>query len=141
MLEIKGDIWSYHKKGQYICITTNGVVKENGECVMGRGVALQAKQLYPFLPKRIGDWIKKEGNIPYIDEELRIITLPVKNHWKEKADIELIKQSILHLKVLSHLGPFYTVRPGCGNGGLDWEEVKNQLNDFWDSRMIIVNRE
>ena len=43
MKEITGDIWDYHKQGHWIVITTNGTVKSNGEAVMGRGIALQAR--------------------------------------------------------------------------------------------------
>jgi len=40
MKYIKDDIWKYHDRHTPIVITTNGYVKRNGECVMGRGIAL-----------------------------------------------------------------------------------------------------
>ena len=43
-------------------ITTNGFIKSNGEAVMGRGCALQAKRAWPELPRIIGQLNKKYGN-------------------------------------------------------------------------------
>jgi len=43
MKEVIGNIWNYYNKGNWIVITTNGTIKKNGEAVMGRGVALEAK--------------------------------------------------------------------------------------------------
>ena len=40
MLEIKGSLWSYRTCG-YLVIPTNGLIKNNGFAVMGRGLALQ----------------------------------------------------------------------------------------------------
>ena len=39
MKEIRGDLFT--QEADTICITTNGFVKANGECVMGRGCAKQ----------------------------------------------------------------------------------------------------
>lgn len=52
MRDIKGNIWTLYDSDPtcYICITTNGFVKSNGEAVMGRGTALQAMDdRYTFL--------------------------------------------------------------------------------------------
>jgi hypothetical protein len=66
-----------------ICVTTNGYVKKNGRCAMGRGIALQAKKKYPNLPYRLGERILSSGNQVYhfsmaLEEEFNIITFPVK---------------------------------------------------------------
>lgn len=45
----------------YVCITTNSILNKNGELVMGAGVALEAKQRFPELPKVYGSKIKKDG--------------------------------------------------------------------------------
>src|SRR5580704_4326946 len=97
MIELTGDLWSYHHLG-YVCITTNGYVKSNGECVMGRGVALQATQRFPRLALRVGNLIQSGGNHVHILPDLKLITLPVKHHWKEQADLALIKLSINELE-------------------------------------------
>jgi len=64
MLEIKGDLFSYIGYSDAICITTNGFIKYTGTCVMGRGCAKRATQLWPGIDKILGDRIKDKGNIP-----------------------------------------------------------------------------
>ena len=62
MREVVGDIWDYHAKGHWVGITTNAVTKENGEAVMGRGIALQAAQRFPLLARQLGAKLRHDGN-------------------------------------------------------------------------------
>lgn len=151
MKEIKGDIWDYHKKGHWIVITTNGEVKDTGEAVMGKGIALQAKQRFPDLAKELGARIKgcpmpygeySVGNTLKVFHKYRIITFPTKNKWREKSDLNLIEESCRQLKEASHgvQHNHYMVRPGCGNGKLDWRDVKPILEKYLDDRFIVVER-
>lgn len=140
MKEIKDDIWKYYDQGNWICITTNGFVKNNGECVMGRGVALQCKQRFPMFPKILGDAIVKNGNVVNMFVNYRLITLPVKHNWWEKADLELIEKSIKALtKVRPIEGNIYLTRPGCHNGRLKWDEVKQILEKYLDDNFIVCD--
>jgi len=144
MKEITGDIWDYHDKGNWIVITTNGTVRKDGACVMGRGVALEAKNRFPKLPYLIGDKIKRDGLWTWAFPDYRIISLPVKYNWYEKATLELIEDKIVRLVGIvdfSKVKPIYLVRPGCGNGGLDWRDVKPILEKYLDDRFIVVERE
>jgi len=155
MKEVFGDIWDYHEKGNWIVITTNGTVKSNRECVMGRGIALQAKLKYPQLPLLLGKKIKEYGNFPHIFWGLGLISFPVKHHWMDKADPVLISTSCMTLFTgVTHLlqlhysstpddswdGSIYMVRPGCGNGGLLWKDVKPILEEYLDDRFIVVEK-
>lgn len=155
MKEIKGNIWDYHKEGHWIVITTNGYVKTNSEAVMGAGVALQAKQRFPKLPLELGGHIKKWGNQAFLFPQYRIITMPVKKVWWEKADIKLIETGCEWLaevvnmnywttgvNILNQIrdGSVYLVRPGCGNGQLDWKDVKPILEKYLDDRFIVVEK-
>lgn len=132
MKVIKDNIWNYHKKGNYIVITTNGFVKNNGECVMGRGIALQAKNKFPKLAKELGKRIKEEGNNVFIFDQYDIITFPVKHNWFENAELELIEKSCVQLSELfeegyqlgADLPKIYMPKPGCLNGKLDWKDVE-----------------
>ena len=45
MKEVTGNIWDY--PADIVCITTNGSTTRNGSAVMGKGIALQAKERYP----------------------------------------------------------------------------------------------
>ena len=144
MQEIKGNIWDYHKKGYWIVITTNGNVKTNGEAVMGTGVALQAKQRYPGLLTVLGKKIGRYGNVPFILPDFRIVTLPVKHDWRERANAQLIEDKIAELEKAWTLWDdqisLYMVRPGCGAGQLDWKDVKPILEKYLDNRFIVVER-
>jgi len=91
---LKGDLFNYttHRlaDGSYpgtlprpdaICITTNGFVKKNGECVMGRGCAKRAAELMPGLPEILGNAISSQGNKVYAHgplNNIEIVTFPVK---------------------------------------------------------------
>lgn len=89
----KHNIWGLHAKGEWICITTNGVVKRSGEAVMGRGCAREAAQRFPDLPWALGARLDHLGNIPHRFDFERLYTFPVKHVWWERADLDLIKTS------------------------------------------------
>lgn len=139
MIEIAGDMWEIEADAR--CFTTNGTVKNNGECVMGRGNALQAKQRYPKLSKQLGDRIKELGNHVFWFPEYALYSFPVKHNWWEIADPILIEQS--YGELLSGLESDHQKillpRPGCQNGKLDWEiDVKPILERLGNGRGRIV---
>lgn len=143
MKELQGNLWDFHEQGHFICITTNGTVKKNGECVMGRGIAAQAKSKFPDLPFLLGQKILHTGNLPYMWSNIGLFTLPVKHNWNEKADLALIMQSLALLRTeadssLSLKGHIYLPRPGCGNGGLQWSVVKPFIEPILDDRFVVV---
>jgi hypothetical protein len=72
MIEIKGDLFA--EPCDAMCITTNGFVKANGECVMGRGCAKQAATYWPDLPKLLGGAIQKYGNVVILLKHLQMGT-------------------------------------------------------------------
>jgi len=144
VLEVQGDIWNFHSKGEWIAITTNGTVRKDGACVMGRGIAFQTANKFPKVPYQIGRMLGTYGNVPLCLRDVRIVTFPVKFHWKDRADLGLIEDSargLIERITMLDLDKLYMVRPGCGNGRLDWlEEVKPVLVEILDNRFIIVER-
>lgn len=150
MKELRGNLWDYTDDGA-IVITTNGAINQKGECVMGRGVALQAKNRYPGFATLLGNQIKLAGNhVHYFDVPVpphfrddQIITFPVKHHWQEQADVALIAQSVMELvnRVdIFDIKHVYLPHPGCANGGLKWENVRPLLTPYLDDRFTIVDR-
>jgi len=129
-----------------IAITTNGFVKSTGECVMGRGCALTAKQLYPQLPAKLGRYIRQYGNIPFnlgCWGPHRIFSFPVKHNWWEPADPALIVASAqLLMQRLDKFGisEIAIPRPGCGNGRLNWTDIRPLLLPILDDRCIVVHK-
>ena len=144
MKTIKGDIWSFWNDGYYIVIPTNGSIKNNGECVMGKGLALQAKEKFPELPLELGKRIYEYGNEVFIFSKYRLITFSVKAVWYEKARLELIEKSSNQLREIFRYNlsglptPVYLPKVGCGNGRLDWTEVKPILEKYLDDRFIVT---
>ena len=143
MIEITGEL--FDAKTTYIAITTNGTIKRNGECVMGRGCALEAKVRYPQLPKILGDSLKSNGNhvigLLYVPNNQQIVAFPVKHNWWEQADIALIERSCKELLV--HVDQHETCalpRAGCGNGKLSWQVVKPIMARYLDDRFMVYHK-
>ena len=148
MIEVVGNLWDF--PADVRVITTNGTVKKNGECVMGRGCALEAKRFQPEIPKLLGHHIQEtKSNTPFLFPAIlkgaRLVSFPVKHNWYEKADIDLIEVSARILTAWANMpdkvGVWNTVvlpRPGCGNGGLRWEDVKPVLEPILDDRFHVI---
>lgn len=135
MIEVTGNLWDY--PADVRIITTNGTIKKDGSCVMGRGCAKEAADRYPDFPKLLGKAIKQGGNNPHVIEG--IITFPVKHQWFEHADLTLIRTSVLQLKRMIDPSKTYVMpRPGCGNGKREWSEVKSLLKDLPDNVYVIT---
>lgn len=140
MKEATGDLWAAHKKGNPICITTNGMVRKDGACVMGRGIALQAAERWPAFPFKVGNSIRAWGNHVQYFQEYNVFIFPVKHHWKDAADLALIRRSAEELKkqALKCWDYIYLPRAGCGNGRLDWKDVKPVLAEILDDRFVVM---
>lgn len=124
MKEIVGDLWSYYlKPDTTIFITTNGEWNAKGLAVMGRGCAKEAAERFHGIRSQLAQLLRDNGNVV---QELRegLWSFPVKHHWKERADIELITRSAATVMGMALKAPEHTFvipRPGCANGKLDWE--------------------
>jgi hypothetical protein len=151
MLEQRIDLFSPPDDVDAICITTNGIVKTDGRAVMGRGVALAAREKFPGIDKALGDTLlnKNFGNIVFPiwfwnrKKRIFIFSFPTKNDWKNKSDINLIRASAERLVLwidTIELRKILLPRPGCANGGLRWEDVKKVIAPILDDRFIIVTR-
>lgn len=127
------NIWDYAPSG-WIVIPTNGIVKLNGEAVMGAGLALQAAERFPALPKKLGERLKKSNEVQFF-EEYWIVTFPTKHDWKAKSDLDLIIRSAAQLASYANMYAtinrhnrdkkltYYIPHVGCGLGGLQWKDV------------------
>lgn len=124
MREVTGtDLWRY--PADVIIITTNGTVKKDGCAVMGRGIARQAADRFPTLPRMLGQEIARRGNRVHTFPHFNLITFPVKWNWADPANLDLIRTSVRQLRPLLRADRTYAmVRPGCGNGRLMWARVR-----------------
>ena len=102
MIEVVGNLWEHPADCRVI--TTNGTVKNNGECVMGRGCAAEAKLRYPSVAHYLGGRIQGSGNHVNVlfdktDDAAGLISFPVKHNWFERADMALIERSAEELVI------------------------------------------
>ena len=140
MKEVTGNIWDFYDQGHWIVITTNSVVS-GGKNVMGKGIALEAKKRFPDLPRIIARHLLSSGNVAYPIYQYRLISFPTKYHWRAGSDINLIAESAEMLRDgvnRMQLEAVYLPRPGCGCGGLSWEDVKPVLEKYLDDRFVVV---
>lgn len=139
--------------------TTGNIVESHADCLintvncegyMGKGIAYQFKLKFPENNK---DYVRacrsgalRIGTIHYYHEHNKvIINFPTKDKWREKSKIEYIETG---LQELNKLIPRLKIRSiaipplGCGNGGLNWNDVKvriiDYLNPYADNIDIIV---
>lgn len=145
MFEVKGDLWKL--PADMICVTTNGFIKGDGKAVMGRGCAYEATQLIPNIQETLAQSIMAHGNVVADLGENRgrkVVSFPVKHNWWEAADIDLIERSCQQLVVKVNLmypntRAFIAIpRPGCGNGKLEWTDVRPICERYFDDRFGVV---
>lgn len=149
MREIMGNLFDYAGPGSVLIIPTNGNVTAYGKAVMGKGVALQAKQRWPKLPGDLGKALKRDGNriahFGYQSENgfERVITFPTKENWPDNSTLALIEKNASALaNYCAGIGKdlsFYLPRLGCGEGGLQWEAVQPLLARWLDDRFVVVS--
>jgi O-acetyl-ADP-ribose deacetylase (regulator of RNase III) len=144
VIERKGDLWRIGRTASAIVVTTNGTVKRNGENVMGGGCAWEAAQRWPMLPACLGKRILRKGNhvhVFFFDSRQQLVTMPTKDDVRQPSNLILIMQSVKELHEYAEDYQWKKVvmpRPGCGLGGLDWEEVK-PIVSYLDNRFIVVS--
>lgn len=158
MKEARVDLFKILGKVDWACIPTNGQVR-SGKAVMGRGVAELVKTRWPLVADALATQLQKNGNVPshlgYVDTSLRwsltgaswpglrttrLFSFPTKHHWKDPSDMGLILQSArLMMQEAKDLDIDIAIpRPGCGNGGLEWEDVRVDLKKVLDDRFTII---
>jgi hypothetical protein len=140
MRENNTDIWSYLGQA-VIVITTNGSLTRDGRALPGRGTARQASEKFPEMRVRLGEKLAQHGN--HVHEIIPgLVSFPVEETPWSQPDKRLIRRSAEELRALvdQHGWPVVIVpRPGCGGGGLCWDEIKPLLIDLFDERFIVVS--
>lgn len=131
MVEEIGDMWQIYAQTDLFCITTNSTITKDDRLVMGRGIALQARDKLPGVDKYFGEQLKYHTQLYglIVIENFhpqRIAAFQVKYHWRETADLDLIKFSTDKLNTYitktkpSRVDLNY---PGIGNGKLSEADV------------------
>jgi ribA/ribD-fused uncharacterized protein len=113
--------------------------------VMGKGLALQFKQRFPWIEepyKRACRNGFQPGQLHILHNGdsgfTRVINFPTKRHWRENSQLEDIEAGLSKLRqaILDRGITSIALPPlGCGLGGLDWEQqvaplVERYLGDL-----------
>lgn len=113
--------------------------------VMGKGIALQFKKKWPANFKAYAAACKagevQPGKMFIYDAGALatpkyVINFPTKDHWRGKSRIEFIRDGLADLiKQIQVLRIRSIAMPplGCGNGGLDWQDVKPLIESVFAS--------
>lgn len=120
---------------------------------MGKGIALQFKQAFPENFRAYARAVRKGEVKPgemlvvptgFVTNPRYIINFPTKRHWRGRSRIEDIEAGLEALvREIKRLGVRSVAIPplGCGNGGLDWMDVKPRieraLGDVPDVRVLL----
>jgi O-acetyl-ADP-ribose deacetylase (regulator of RNase III) len=107
--------------------------------VMGKGIALMFKEGYPDASAEYERAAKagqvKVGSVLAVPNRRLvgpkwIIHFPTKKHWRQPSKIEWVRTGLRDLvRVIrqNHIESVALPPLGCGNGGLDWELVKREI--------------
>ena len=128
--------------GNLLAADTDALVNTvNTVGVAGKGIALQFRQAYPDNFRAYAKAAKRGAVVPghmfvwetgQLSPPRFIINFPTKRHWRGKSRIEDIRTGLQDLVSCIHkLGITSIAVPplGCGNGGLEWNEVQQLIVD------------
>jgi len=136
-------------------VTTNSYVKKDGCLAMGRGFAKQVRDALPGFDHEAGVavWVRNESDMcrdGYIsdygtvrlfksNEYSNWFLFQVKRHFREQAELDIIRLSTKMLAALAELYPeekWGVNFPGIGYGGLREEDVLPILNLLPDNVFV-----
>ena len=150
-MEIKtGNIWDFETECTPIVVPTNIGWKSSGVNVMGRGIAKQAAERYPSLALWYGNLCRQHwGGTPVVRHpDYPLVLFPTKPlndtkpyySWASRSDLELVEKSSKQLAALETTDQhIYVPLVGCGNGGLDVDDVFPVLQKYLnDDRFTLV---
>ena len=127
-------------QGNLLDAPTEAVVNTvNTVGVMGKGIALMFKEAFPANFRAYEEACKRKeiqvGHM-FVTENLTfegprwLINFPSKKHWRQPSKLEWIVEGLKDLRrVVEEKGIRSIALPplGCGNGGLDWSDVRPEI--------------
>ena len=108
--------------------------------VMGKGLALEFKKRYPKVNSiyerdcERGEFLP--GSVRYYqsDDKAHLIAcFATKNHWREQSKYSFISTGLVKIQWLISQGKITELAIpaiGCGLGGLEWGNVKMQIEQY-----------
>lgn len=110
----------------------------NLDGVMGKGIALQFKKIYPDMFKKYQYFCETKlftmGKLwLYKTDSKWILNFPTKLHWREKSKLEYIElglKKFVETYSKHNITSIAFPKLGCGNGGLNWKIVKPLMDQY-----------
>ncbi|MBO0601186.1 macro domain-containing protein [Sporosarcina sp. E16_3] len=143
-----------------IILSTGNLLEDQAEAyvntvntvgVMGKGIALQFKQAFPDVFKQYAKACKQGlvevGSMHVVQVDgltnpKYIINFPTKKHWRDPSEMSYIESGLEDLvNVIKKMGIQSIAIPplGCGNGGLDWADVKPKIEQAFKNESVNVH--
>ncbi len=106
--------------------------------VMGKGIAKTFKEIYPEMFKQYQDFCK-DGSLTvgklwlYKTSHKWILNFPTKKHWRGKSRLEYIEAGLRKFADTYDRKSLLQVSfpmLGCGNGDLDWDDVRPLMEQY-----------
>jgi hypothetical protein len=151
----------FESRAELVLVTTNAMVRSNGSLVMGRGAAKELVDRFPRIDRDFGSILRmsslvgKTYGVMILGKNfsLRVLDDPghpgsifhckfgvfqVKYHWKDKASLNLIHNSVERLCELIDGNSAHNYRislnfPGIENGKLTREQVMPYIEKLPDN--------
>ena len=113
--------------------------------VMGKGIALQFRLAYPRNYELYRAACKRGEVVPgkmfivptdRLDNPRYIVNFPTKRHWKGDSRVEDIESGLADLVRFIQAEKIQSIAVpplGCGNGGLDWSDVRPRIVKAFES--------
>lgn len=106
--------------------------------VMGKGLAAEFKKRYPQMYRTYKDICENKLLEPgklwlWQGPDQWVLNFPTKKHWKNPSRLEWIEAGLnKFVSEYQHRGirEISFPRLGCGNGGLDWEDVRPLMETY-----------
>ena len=111
--------------------------------VMGKGIALSFKRKFPenFAAYKLACYRRQVHpgkmfvfySMDLFGNQKIIINFPTKKHWREKSELSYINDGLQDLIAVIgkyHIQSLALPPLGCGNGGLDWYDVKPLIERY-----------
>ena len=121
---VRGDLFQSPAKVLVNTVNTVGV--------MGKGIALTYKQIYPEMYKRYVELCEAKrldvGTLwLYRTEHKWVLNFPTKKHWRSPSKLQYIEaglQKFVDTYAQENITSVAFPQLGCGNGELDWKDVQ-----------------
>lgn len=127
-------------QGNLLTASADALVNTVNEVgVMGKGIALQFREVFPE-SARVYEQAAKEGRV-HVGEMLvtaagsllgprLVIHFPTKKHWRQPSQLSWIREGLADLVLVIQREEIHSIALpplGCGNGGLDWNQVRPEI--------------